>query len=101
MTTLKDLKKKLEEAQKNVASLEKEIASKTPRIKMSATLSLCRDDKLFQAVRKWAEKHSHDVHGAVRYLSDANYTSETEVDIITVITPDMLRSLADMMEENV
>lgn len=79
MTTLKDLKKRLEEAQENVASLEKEIEQRTPSIVTTVQFETFDGDRVVDALRKWASKYP----------------------IRARVTPDMLRSLADVMEENV
>lgn len=101
MTTLKDLKKKLEEAQSSVASLEKKIAAKTPRIKLEATMVMYRNDEMCSAVWKWVNKYPSDVRGTAKYRTCIDCFDETEINMVAIVTPDMLRSLADMMEENV
>lgn len=102
MATLKDLKKKLEEAQNNVTSLEKEVEQRTPSIVTTMQFETFDGDRVVDALRKWASKYPTNTGISSKYTPFMpNCVPIIELQIRTRVTPDMLRSLADMMEENV
>lgn len=102
MTTLKDLKKKLEEAQSNVASLEEEIERRTPSIITTMQFETFAGDRVVDALCKWTSKYPKSTTINSTFSPCTPFCTPTvELQIRTKITPDMLRSLADMMEENV
>jgi len=101
MTTLEDLKKKLEEAQSNVASLEKEIASKTPHFCGKFDFLYLLPHRA-EIVRRWCEKHQlpYSIDGVSAYGFAGGYIS-MDVYVDGAFTSARLRDLADKMEENV